>query len=102
MSVGAHYQKIGPLVLGIGQLGAAAATAGKGAVVITGSPSGMSGCTPGSTAYSSSKGGVHGVSRVMAIDYAQDGIRVNVVVPGFTLTPIVRELRAGRASGSQS
>jgi NAD(P)-dependent dehydrogenase (short-subunit alcohol dehydrogenase family) len=70
------------------------ATSGKGAVVITGSPTGMSGCTPGSTAYSSSKGGVHGLSRVMAIDYAQEGIRVNVVVPGFTLTPIVRELVA--------
>lgn len=70
------------------------ATAGTGAVVITGSPTGMSGCTPGSTAYSSSKGGVHGLSRVMAVDYAKEGIRVNVVVPGFTLTPIVRELVA--------
>ena len=70
------------------------ATAGKGAVVITGSPTGMSGCTPASIAYGSSKGGVHGLSRVMAIDYAQEGIRVNVVVPGFTLTPIVRELVA--------
>lgn len=70
------------------------ATAGKGAVVLTGSPTGMSGCTPGSTAYSSSKGGVHGLSRVLAVDYAQEGIRVNVVVPGFTLTPIVRELVA--------
>jgi NAD(P)-dependent dehydrogenase (short-subunit alcohol dehydrogenase family) len=70
------------------------ATSGTGAVVITGSPTGMSGCTPGSTAYSSSKGGVHGLSRVMAVDYAKEGIRVNVVVPGFTLTPIVRELVA--------
>ena len=63
-------------------------------MVLTGSPTGMSGCTPGSIAYSSSKGGVHGLSRVMAVDYASDGIRVNVVVPGFTLTPIVRELVA--------
>lgn len=70
------------------------ATAGKGAVVITGSPTGILGCTPASIAYSSSKGGVHGLSRVMAIDYALEGIRVNVVVPGFTLTPIVRELVA--------
>ena len=69
-------------------------TAGAGAVVITGSPTGMSGCTPANTAYGSSKGGVHGLSRVMAVDYAPDGIRVNVVVPGFTLTPIVRELVA--------
>ena len=69
-------------------------TAGKGAVVLTGSPTGMSGCTPANVAYASSKGGVHGLSRVMAVDHAMDGIRVNVVVPGFTLTPIVRELIA--------
>lgn len=70
------------------------ATSGKGAVVLTGSPTGMSGCTPANIAYGSSKGGVHGLARVMAVDHAPDGIRVNVVVPGFTLTPIVRELVA--------
>ena len=70
------------------------ATAKTGAVVLTGSPTGVSGCTPASVAYSSSKGGVHGLCRVMAVDYALEGIRVNVVVPGFTLTPIVRELVA--------
>ena len=70
------------------------ATAGKGAVVLTGSPTGMSGCTPASIAYSSSKGGVHALSRVMAVDHAPDGIRVNVVVPGFTLSPLVREMVA--------
>lgn len=70
------------------------ATSGKGAVVLTGSPTGMSGCTPANIAYGSSKGGVHGLSRVMAVDHAPEGIRVNVVVPGFTLTPIVRELVA--------
>lgn len=69
-------------------------SAGKGAVVLTGSPTGMSGCTPANVAYGSSKGGVHGLSRVMAVDHAPEGIRVNVVVPGFTLTPIVRELVA--------
>ena len=58
-------------------------TAKKGAVVITGSPTGMFGVTPASIAYSSSKGGVHGMARVMAVDFAPD-IRVNVVVPGFT------------------
>ena len=70
------------------------ATAGKGAVVLTGSPTGMVGCTPTSTAYSSSKGGVHGLMRIMAVDYALEGIRVNSVIPGFTITPIVRELAA--------
>jgi NAD(P)-dependent dehydrogenase (short-subunit alcohol dehydrogenase family) len=70
------------------------ATAGKGAVVLTGSPTGMSGCTPANVAYGSSKGGVHALARVMAVDHAPDGIRVNVVVPGFTLSPLVRELVA--------
>lgn len=69
------------------------ATAGKGAVVLTGSPTGMSGCTPANTAYGTSKAGVHGLSRIMAADYAPHGIRVNVVVPGFTLTPIVSEIK---------
>ncbi|HLW92310.1 MAG TPA: SDR family NAD(P)-dependent oxidoreductase [Roseiarcus sp.] len=70
------------------------ATAKKGSVVCTGSPTGMLGVTPTSTAYSSSKGGVHGLMRIMAVDYALDGIRVNAVVPGFTITPIVKELAA--------
>src|SRR5207253_6573799 len=70
------------------------ATAGAGAVVCTGSPTGMFGVTPASGAYSSSKGGIYGMARVMAVDYARDGIRVNVVVPGFTLTPIVAALVA--------
>ena len=78
-------------------VGAIKATAKTGAVVITGSPTGMLGCTPASIAYSSSKAGVHGIARVMAIDYALEGIRVNVVVPGFTLSPIVHELVADPA-----
>ena len=72
-------------------------TAKGGCVVITGSPTGMFGVTPQSIAYSSSKGGVHGMARVMAVDYAPEGIRVNVVVPGFTLSPIVAELVADPA-----
>ena len=34
-------------------------------------------------AYSASKGGVFAMMRVMAIDYAREGIRVNMIVPGF-------------------
>ena len=37
------------------------------------------------------------MARVMAVDYAPEGIRVNVVVPGFTLSPIVAELVADPA-----
>ena len=73
------------------------ATAKKGAVVLTGSPTGMLGLTPTSTAYSSSKGGVHGLMRIIAADYALDGIRVNSVIPGFTITPIVKDLVKDKA-----
>jgi NAD(P)-dependent dehydrogenase (short-subunit alcohol dehydrogenase family) len=47
----------------------------------------MLGVSPTFDAYSSSKGGVHALMRVMARDYASDGIRVNAVIPGFTDTP---------------
>jgi NAD(P)-dependent dehydrogenase (short-subunit alcohol dehydrogenase family) len=60
--------------------------AGGGAVVCTCSPTGQYGCSPGLDAYSASKAGVYGLVRVMAADYAQAGIRVNGVVPGYTLT----------------
>lgn len=63
-----------------------------GAVVFTGSPAGSYGIAPGLDAYSASKGGVHGLIRVMAADYARAGIRVNGVHPGFTETPMNRAL----------
>ena len=38
-------------------------------------------------AYGASKAGVVGITKAMAIDYLQDGIRVNCVCPGTTYTP---------------
>jgi NAD(P)-dependent dehydrogenase (short-subunit alcohol dehydrogenase family) len=66
--------------------------AGRGSVVLTGSPTGLFGLAPDFTAYSSSKAGVYGLARVMANGYAAHGIRVNLVVPGFTETPLVRSI----------
>jgi len=57
---------------------------GGGAVVLVCSPTGLFGCAPGYDAYSASKAGVCGLVRVLAADYAQDNIRVNGVVPGYT------------------
>jgi NAD(P)-dependent dehydrogenase (short-subunit alcohol dehydrogenase family) len=61
---------------------------GGGAVVCTASPTGLYGSAPGLDAYSASKAGVYGLIRVLASDYAQEGIRVNGVIPGYTDTPM--------------
>jgi NAD(P)-dependent dehydrogenase (short-subunit alcohol dehydrogenase family) len=62
--------------------------AGGGSVVLTCSPTGQYGVAPGYDAYSTSKAGVYGLVRVLAADYAKEGIRVNGVVPGYTETPM--------------
>lgn len=60
-----------------------------GAIILTGSPTGLNGEGAGFTAYSSSKAGIHGMARTVAAAYAAEGIRVNTVVPGYTETPLV-------------
>ena len=67
---------------------------GDGAIINVASPTGLTGCAPGFTAYSSSKGGMFALTRVMAIDYARDNIRVNALVPGTTLTPLTEDVLA--------
>lgn len=63
-----------------------------GSVVFVGSPNGLYACAPTDEAYTSSKAGMYGLARVMALDYAADAIRVNIVMPGFTETPIAKDL----------
>ena len=62
--------------------------AGGGAMVCVGSNVAYLGMATNEPAYSASKGGVFALMRVMAIDYARSGIRVNMVVPGFIDTPM--------------
>lgn len=59
-----------------------------GSIIITGSPTGITGCAADEVAYSASKGGVMALARAMAIGYAPHNIRVNIVVPGAIDTPL--------------
>jgi NAD(P)-dependent dehydrogenase (short-subunit alcohol dehydrogenase family) len=48
--------------------------------------------TPGSSAYITSKGGLLMLTRTAALEYVNDGIRVNAVCPGVTRTEILAKL----------
>lgn len=61
---------------------------GGGAIVCLGSNVATLGMATNEPAYSASKGGIHAMMKVMAIDYARLNIRVNMVVPGFIDTPM--------------
>lgn len=61
--------------------------AGAASVINTGSIAGRMGGYAGSTVYASAKAAVHSISRNAAREFALDGIRVNVVAPGFIITP---------------
>jgi NAD(P)-dependent dehydrogenase (short-subunit alcohol dehydrogenase family) len=65
-----------------------------GVVINIASPTGFSGHGAGYTAYATSKGGVTTLTRVIAMDYAQYGIRCNAIVPGATETPLTDEIFA--------
>jgi NAD(P)-dependent dehydrogenase (short-subunit alcohol dehydrogenase family) len=49
----------------------------------------------GTAPYAASKGGVVALTRVMAIDYGKDKIRVNAVCPGWIYTPLIQGIFAG-------
>ena len=58
-----------------------------GAIVLIGSINSHM-ALPGAAAYCASKGGVHMLGKALAVDLAPFGIRVNVVGPGVTDTPM--------------
>src|SRR5882757_8553260 len=64
---------------------------GGGAIVNTASIAGLIGLAT-SGHYVAAKHGVVGLTKTAAIEYAQDGIRVNCVNPGYITTPMTREV----------
>jgi NAD(P)-dependent dehydrogenase (short-subunit alcohol dehydrogenase family) len=65
---------------------------GHGSVILIGSPTGMTMEGAGYTAYGASKAGMMGLSRIIAVDYKEQGIRCNVVVPGTMSTPLIQKI----------
>lgn len=63
---------------------------GGGAVLNVASVQGLAGSQKGVAAYAASKAGAVALSRSMALDYAGDNVRVNVVCPGSIDTPMLR------------
>lgn len=55
----------------------------------------------GTAPYAASKGGLAALTRVMAIDYAKDNIRVNAICPGWIYTPLIEGIfkASGDAEG---
>jgi NAD(P)-dependent dehydrogenase (short-subunit alcohol dehydrogenase family) len=70
--------------------------AGGGAIVTVSSVLGLVGGDEdfATHAYAASKAGLIGPTRAMAVSYAKDGIRCNVVCPGLIATPMSRRAQA--------
>lgn len=63
----------------------------KGSIVVMSSVVGIVGF-PGDTAYASGKAALIGFARSLAKELAADGVRVNVLAPGFTETDMIAEV----------
>ncbi|WP_424812433.1 SDR family NAD(P)-dependent oxidoreductase [Roseococcus sp. YIM B11640] len=72
---------------------------GKGAIVNLASTSGIRFTGSAQVAYAAAKAAVIQFSKVVAVQYAARGIRVNTVVPGQMHTPMVEVRLAGQRTG---
>jgi NAD(P)-dependent dehydrogenase (short-subunit alcohol dehydrogenase family) len=66
-------------------------SAGRAGAIVAVSSIGASRPVPGGPVYHTSKGGVEGMTRALAINLAPYGIRVNAIAPGYILTDMTRD-----------
>lgn len=66
--------------------------AGGGAVINTASIAGLVGSGQPTHTYAASKGGMIALTRAMAVAYAKDKVRINVICPGGVDTPMIAPL----------
>lgn len=72
---------------------------GSGAIVNVASTSGLRWTGSAQVAYAATKAGLIQLSRVVAVQHAPQGVRVNTVVPGQLHTPMVEARLAGQRAG---
>lgn len=74
---------------------------GSGSIINLSSIAGVVGLTP-RNAYSAAKAGIGMMTRTLACEWAAQGIRVNTIAPGYTMTPFVEKLlAAGKIDGDK-
>lgn len=69
------------------------AARGYGRIVVLASTAGLRGGT-GRAAYGASKGGVISLTKVLAVELAQDGVTVNALAPGAIETELVKQMHS--------
>ncbi|HET9488771.1 MAG TPA: SDR family NAD(P)-dependent oxidoreductase [Methylomirabilota bacterium] len=62
--------------------------AGGGSIILMGSVSALAGFTRAQDAYTAAKGGLISLTKSLAIQFARDGIRCNIIHPGIVDTPL--------------
>lgn len=72
----------------------------RGAIVNVSSVLGLIGGPPGSVVYATTKGALVQMTRMMALSLAADGVRVNVICPGWIDTPMIQ--RDNAAAGNDA
>ncbi|MFC9439265.1 SDR family NAD(P)-dependent oxidoreductase [Nocardia sp. NPDC057030] len=84
----------GPWLAMVAEIAAIRASAGTGAIVNTSSVGSLMG-NPELPAYGAVKRALNSLTESAAVTYGPEGIRVNAIAPGTTLTEMIRDWEAG-------